>query len=342
MMNKKEVQLASSTLADFLEAGISISQSVDRLRMVLPKYSSVWVNAKNNIEKGYPFSSSLHGVWEESLVAVLKAGEDSGKVANIFRDIEHSIDIELKVSGEIRRLYYPLSMIVGGLFVGLFFMLTVIPGIAGASRSNESAVLQMSVELAEFMSVYYPYVIFGGITLVAGLVLLFKSPVTKRVVLDMLLSVPIFRKAITELQFGIWARYISLALSAGIGTKSALEMTEVILKGKMREVVRLIRRDLENNIPLEASVNKDRLSVNDPRQLYLPFFIANAFTTGASISELSGPLAKASPSLIKQGTKSVTRIVQVSVMISMSVAAFSILSPLAIVYSEMFNSMSNL
>src|SRR5690554_1354133 len=144
-MKKTDVRLVVGTLADFLEAGMSLSEAVGRLATVTPKYEQLWQDAKQSIEKGYPFSGSLAGVWDDSLVAVVKAGEESGNVAGIFRDIDDALAIEMEVNAKVRSLLYPLGMFLGGLGVAIFFLISVIPGIAEGIDGADSWVLVLSI-----------------------------------------------------------------------------------------------------------------------------------------------------------------------------------------------------
>lgn len=341
-MKKSDVKLVVSTLADFLDAGLSLSESVGRLSTVSPKNRSVWESAKHQIEKGYPFSESLVGLWDDSLVSVVRAGEGSGNVAGMFRDIESALDIELEVAAQLKRLLYPLAMLVGGLSVGVFFMLTVIPGIAGSLSKTDSAILLASIQASEFVDIHFPFVIMGLFASIGLIVLAVRSKPAKSGFLALVLNIPLLRETITYLKFGVWSRYLSLTLSANLGTMDSLRMTENILDGKLRDAVANLRRDLANNVRLDDAVDIDKFKPGDPRIHYFPFFIANAFATGAQTGKISEALAKASPTLINQGKKKIESIVGVFRAVAIGIAAVSILAPLAIVYLEMFSSMDGL
>lgn len=341
-MNRNDTRLVVGTLADYLEAGISLSESVGRLKLVSPKYSQVWQDARENIERGYPFSETLEGVWDDTLIAVIKAGENSGNVQSMFRDIENALTVEMEVSSQLKRLLYPVIMFFGGLAVGLFFLITVIPGIAQNLESPESVVLLFSLYLSEIIEQHLPLVMLGLFLFIVGSFFLFRSNWARALIINTVLFIKPLRDTVTHLKFGIWTRYLALTLSSGIGTRESLKMTELILEGRMREAVSAILRDLENNIELDQTVNLDRLPASDARKLYLPFFVVNAFSTGSQTGQISAALSKASPALIKQGGRRLESIVNITRAVSIGIAAIATLLPLGLAYSEMFQALENL
>jgi type II secretory pathway component PulF len=341
-VKRSDIMLVTSNLADFLDAGMSMSEAVDRLEMAVPKYKSLWQQGGTAIRNGYPLSSVLVEEWPESLVAVVIAGEDSGNVAGIFRDIEEALKIEQEVIKTSMTVVYPLAMIFAGLGVGLFFMLTVLPNVAKNMRGASSTVLDLSLAMSAFFEAYTQQILIAVVGGLIGAAYAVMQPGVRNSFMGIALSVPKLSAALIDLRFGIWAKYLSLCTATGISTAEALRITQPVLPPILQQVVIKIREDLANNVSLSETVNIQNMEANDPRRKLLPFFVGNAFAIAAQTGRLDTALAKSSPTLIRQGTHKLKRIVEVGKLLGIGFAAASIISPLGVVYSELFRAMQEL
>lgn len=341
-MKRNDIMLVTSNLADFLDAGMSMSEAIDRLEMAVPKYKSLWQQGSAAIRSGYPVSSILAKEWPESLIAVVKAGEDSGNVAGIFRDIEDTLRIEQEVIKTTMKVVYPIAMFFAGLGVGLFFMIAVLPSVAENMDGASSPILDASIAMSDFFEANKAQVVAGAAVAIVGLFYGSMQKGFQSWLMGVAMTLPKIKDALVELQFGIWAKYLSLCTSTGISTTEALRMTQPVLPSRLQGVVSSIRNDLANNISLGETVNTTRFSSGDVRKRYLPFFIGNAFSIAAQTGRLDTALAKSSPTLIRQGTHKLNRIVEIGKVVAIAFAATAIVTPLGVVYSELFNAMQEL
>lgn len=342
MMRKKDVKLIASTLADYLDTGMPMQDSVRRLDRAIPKYAGIFKEMAEALKNGTPLSRLMEGYFDDSFLTVMRAGEESGDLAKTMRDIEESIEIEMAVQKEVGRIYYPLGMMVAGLSVGFMFMIFVVPGIAASLEEIENPIILFSLALSESIDVNYPYYVIGIFGVVTAIVMFLRSKTGKEIIFALVTSVKFLREPVVELRFGVWARYMAMAVAAGIGTRDALKMTEDILPGELRKAINKVRDDLENNIAMQDAVDIERLPKNDPRHQYMPFFIINSFVTAAQTGKLDIALYKSSPTLIKQGKEKIERIVGIGRAIAIGVSAFVIIAPLGVIYGELFKALDNI
>lgn len=341
-MKRSDIMLVTSNLADFLDAGMSMSESMKRLEKAVPKYQALWSHGATSIRNGYPLSSVLAGEWPESLIAVVKAGEDAGDVAGIFRDIEEALKVEQQVISTSMKLVYPLAMILAGVCVSFFFLLTVLPSVGENMRGADSPILNFSMALSAFVEANTVQTIISVVGVLGAIIYISMQSGFRTWLMGVALATPKLKDALIELQFGLWARYLSLCTSTGISTSEALRMTQPVLSLRLQSVVIRIREDLANNISLNETVNIDRFDADDPRKKNLPFFVVNAFAIGAQTGRLDVALSKNSPTLIRQGTHKLNKIVEVGKLFAIAFAASAIITPLGVVYTELFNAMQEL
>lgn len=341
-MKRNDVKLMTGTLADFLEAGIEMPVAVSKLKNVLPKYSNLWLEASERLALSSSLSEVLEGHVDDSFIAVIRAGEGSGKVTSLLRDIEETIMVEEEVSSHLSQIYYPLILILGGVGCALFFLIKVIPSMAGSLGDVHSPIVSFSLRLSESFYNNFTVYIISLICLVAFIIHMLGKSSVRSLIVDSAMNIRLLRSTITQLQFGVWTRYLSLILSSGIPTIDALRISENILNGKLRQVIILIRTDLENNISMEDVVDMEKLPHNDPRREYIPFFVSNAFITGSQTAQIGKALGNASPTLIKQGVRLVKRITKVGGIVATAIAAIAIVMPMGVVFNEMLNALDNL
>lgn len=342
MMKQKEVRMIASTLADYLETGMEVHQAVARLDKVLPKYEAFFKESAKSLRNGIPFSRLMEGQFHNNMLTIIRSGEESGDLARTMRDIENSIDIELEVQAVIKQVNYPLGMLLGGLVLGFLMVIFLVPVIAPDRNKIDNNIVLMALTMGDSVKVNYPFYLVALAGVIAGIVHFIRSDQGKGAIFKLITSINVLRGPIVELRFGVWARYMAMAVGAGIGTAKALSMTENILPTDLRKAIVKVREDIENNISMQDAVDVDRLPVNDIRHTYLPFLIINSFIVASQTGQLNTTLEKTSPTLIKQGKEKIARIVSIGRGVAMGISAFVICSPMALIYSVMFNSLDNL
>lgn len=301
-MTPQEIIYCAETLANQIDSGITLSESAHILIELQPKYQEFWQTTQSNIEKGIPLSESIVGVWPDPIVTVIKAGEESGKLADVLNQVAKTLILQLKIVGQLKKLNYPLGILIVGILMVLGILIGLVPIFAKyvPNRPNTSPgpIFAISNFFHEaFINYWYvilPAIIIGVVTLVLWIL----SEEGKQTIIDALLNTPVVGPVVVNLYFGLWCRYLAMVFSSGIPLLHALTLTKNNLPRGLIEGVNLFEDDLKiKSLPIEQAVNVSRLPETDPRRKW-PLYLRRAFVVGAKSGELDTHLLRASPLLI--------------------------------------------
>lgn len=338
MMKLKEIGATAAALGNQVGAGIPIDQAMSRMAQMQPDYVEFWVKSVQEVQSGRLLSNSLVEVWPEALVSAVRAGEHSGNMDSVFRRIEETVELQLSLRGTVMQLAYPIGMGLAGLGVFLGFMVFVLPMLAKSiGHTSTSPVFQLSAWLSVFVLDNYMALAIGAGVGIAALSAWLKTSEARNMILDVCLGVPVVSDALRDMYFGLWANYMALMVAAGIPTTSSLKLTAPVLPGALRESILIFERDLsDKNKSLSDSSDLGKLSADDLRSRWWPFYISNAFLVAEQTGEIDKELLRVAPALIKEGTKTLNRVVAISNVVALAVSALLIVSPLAAYYNEIF------
>lgn len=343
MMKLKEISGTAAALGNQISAGIPMDQALARMSQMQPAYSDFWHDATQKVRNGQLFSNSLAEIWPETLVSAVKAGEQSGSMDVVFKRIEETIDLQLSLRGSVMQLTYPVAMGVAGLVVFLGFMVFVLPILAKSiGGGSGSAIFRFSAWLSVFVLENY---IALGIAIAGAIFALLtwlKTPEARSTVLVFFMDIPVMKDALRDMYFGLWAKYMAMMVSSGIPTTQALKLTAPVLPGMLRESIELFEHDLSaNNKSISESADIAKQTLDDPRRIWWPFYISNAFIVAEQTGEIDKELLRVAPALIKDGERALGHVITVANFIALVVSGILIVSPLAAYYSEIFAAIRN-
>src|SRR5665811_159172 len=87
---------------------------------------------------------------------------------------------------------------------------------------------------------------------------------------------------------------------------------------------------------LSDSADLAKLAIDDPRTKWWPFYISNAFVVAEQTGTIDKELLRVAPALIKEGVRTLNRVVAFANVVALAVSALLIVSPLAAYYTEIF------
>lgn len=340
MMNLREISISTNGLGGQLQAGVPLDQAIERMCLTQPDYEEFWRQAALQARAGRPLSECLPEIWPLQLVRAVQAGEQAGKLREVFARIQESVAVEESLRATLFKLAYPLGALGAGLLVSTLFLVFTIPGMTKSltTRGRHSPILQFSNWFSDIVTQNWVVLTFGLAIGGAFLVSWLRSPAGKAAVLDTALSIPHIREALRDLYFGLWAYYMEMAVSAGIPTTQALTLTAPVLPEALRESVEVFNADMvNNNRPMSAAADVNQQEPGDPRREWWPFYIANAFVLAEQTGLVDQQLKQCAPVLINDGQRALTMIINIGYVIAIGVAAALILAPMAAYYIELFN-----
>lgn len=344
MMTLEEICGTASALGNQVGAGIPLDMALTRMVQMQPAYAEFWARAVQEVRMGHLLSSSLGEVWPEALVTAVRAGEHSGQMDRVFRRIEETVELQISLRGTVMQLAYPVAMGFAGLGVFLGFMVIVLPTLAKSLGQHDSGspVFALSAWLSTTVMGNLPMLSVGLGVAIFAFVTWIATQEAKNFILGVLLEVPVLRFALRDMYFGLWANYMAMLVAAGLPTNTALKLTAPVLPGELCESIEAFERDLSTrNRTMSDSADLAKLEKDDPRSIWWPFYISNAFIVAEQTGVIDVELLRVSPALIREGIRSLNRVVAVANVIALTVSAFFIVAPLAAYYTEIFAAIRN-
>jgi type IV pilus assembly protein PilC len=212
-VENKALQIKLSEVADDIQGGLSISKALSKHKDV---FSDFYVN-------------------------MVKSGEESGKLDEIFNFLADYLDRTYEVASKARNaLIYP-AFVVFTFFAVMALMLTVvIPKISTIITDSGQAVpiyTQVVLALSKFMTQYIFLFIALLIVGIGAIVYYFRTK-TGRIVLDKLkITIPAVKGLFRKLYLSRIADNMNTMLISGIPMVRALELTSGVVDNKIFEEI---------------------------------------------------------------------------------------------------------
>lgn len=301
-MNLKEIKVSASALASSFRGRIPMDEAVGMMVSVQPKYAEYWADVERSVQAGNSLSQSLPAIWPEALVGAVMAGEESGKMEQVFAHITKATEIQLRLRKLLMKLMYPALISLAGLTVFVLIMVLVAPSTARTFRAqNSNGITQLALAMEAFFKPYWMMVLAA---LAGGAVIGYKWAISdegKAAMAEMALQVPYLGPGLRDMYFGLWAEYMAMMSAAGITTDRAILLTVNLMPVSLRDGLVAFERDISvNNLSLEEAANSAMLHADDPRQEW-PLFVRRAFIVGDRTGDLDGEMQRIAPELLEQG-----------------------------------------
>lgn len=334
MMSLKDIQIATSALGNQLSAGISMLDATTRMVRAQPAYSEFWHDVAIGVASGRPLSMFLPGVWPETFVNAVRAGEESGKLAPVLTQIENTVELQRDLTKLVMQLAYPVISGVGGIGVFVFFMVSVIPTLSTSlSVGERGLVFTVSNWMQHVFEQHWLVLAAGlaGTTAAAGYWL--SHPLNRSKVIDVILRLPVIGEALKLISFGLWAHYMALVEGTGIPVTDGLVMTSTTLPASLREgMVQLASEAVSRG--LGDAADPEKQPPGDSRRDW-PFYVSNAFLIGQETGQLDAELMRAAPAMLKEGRQKLGVAIWFANLVALMVSALLIVGPLAAYYIQL-------
>jgi type IV pilus assembly protein PilC len=132
-VKRKDLAFILANLSTLLENGVSLPRALDTLarEASLKKYAFMLETIRRKLEAGESFSSAAAtypNTFSELMINQLRVGERSGALRDAFARITEQLEHASELRGKIlKRLSYPLIVVVAGCGVVTFMLLFIVP-----------------------------------------------------------------------------------------------------------------------------------------------------------------------------------------------------------------------
>ena len=243
----KEIVILSRQIATLFEAQVSPLRIFRLLASenANPKMQRVLTEISDDLQAGSPMSKAMSrhpDVFSPFYVSMVKSGEESGKLEQVFIYMAEYIDRTYQIIAKTRgALIYP-AFVISIFFAVMGLMLTlVIPSITQIlidSGQELPIYTKIVIALSDLLVNYFVYILI--LFMCAGFFYwqFQKTEAGKRTIDEFKLSIPVFQKVYQNLLLTRICDNLSTMLTSGISMVQALEVTAEIVNNRVyKEII---------------------------------------------------------------------------------------------------------
>ena len=220
-------------LATMMSSGLPLTQALEILaaQATNPQFRRFLREVLLDVEGGSSLAKAFGkhaGVFDDVVLNLLKAGEDSGKLEEVFLrladELEHQRDFQGKVKSA---MIYPMIImvtIVAVLALVMVFMIPAIKDIFSEFGSDIPMVTKILIMISDFTRNYWWLVLVIIATAVGGFKYYTDTPNGRRVYDNFKLTVPIFGKLFTKIELAQLTQTLHLLVSSGLPILESLDL----------------------------------------------------------------------------------------------------------------------
>ncbi|MEI9475841.1 MAG: type II secretion system F family protein [Deltaproteobacteria bacterium] len=285
----------SSQLATTLSAGIPILQGLHELALQRQrtKFGKIVTTIREDIEGGGLIHEALARhpqAFGETYIHMVKAGEASGNVDRIMKELASFLEWQEELSSSIKKItIYPLTVLIGVSVLIIFVFSFAFPRIASVLIDMKVALPLSTRILIAVSKIFESYWHLVGVGFVGGIVgvRLFSQTRKGRLMLDKLkLKLPIIGELIKKVYLSRFTHHLSLLLQAGIGIYDALFAVEKVVGNLVfSKAIREVRDQVQGGSTLTEALE---------RAAVFPPMVIRMMSVGESTGTLDEVLAKVS------------------------------------------------
>ncbi len=330
-------------LGAMMEAGLSLSRALSVLERQTK--NSAFKKIINEIERDITKGSSLNetigrfpGVFSDLSVAMIKAGEESGKLTESLKVVAEQLDKNYQLKKKIRgALFYPAVIVVAMVIIGIVMLTYVVPILTSTFEELGAELpftTKVVIGISSFLVNYTILVFFLLIAFVVAIIFSARTSRGKRILDFLFLKIPLIGGLTREINSARTARTLSSLLTAGVTMLDALDTTkDVVQNSYYKKVLEDAHAAVQRGTPLSFVFNHNQ-------DLY-PVLVGEMTAVGEETGKLSQMLlnlASFYEEQVSQKTKDLSTIIEPILMIVIGIAvglfAVSLITPLYFVLGE--------
>jgi type IV pilus assembly protein PilC len=275
-------------LATLIGAGVPIVQSLILLNQMNPHvfFQKMIHTIKMDLESGKLLSVSLRqfSYFDHTLCHLIHVGEQSGTLEIILNRIAHHKEYKMHLKKKvIQSLFYPAIILSVALIISIIMLTFVVPHFAELFKTMHGKLPSLTlavIALSHFIQNEYYIIFLLNVFFILVLKYARTLPFVKQKMDYFILTLPLVGMMISKILLAHFARYLAIALKAGIPIAQALKMITETMGNLFYEKI---------IIDLHAAVCKGQaLNQALHKQVHFPILM----TQMVKIGEESGTLEK--------------------------------------------------
>ncbi len=330
-------------IGNMLEAGLSLTRSISVIeRQVTNAKMQATCRALNSaIASGKSFHEALTmhpKVFSTLVVSMVKAGEESGNLAESLRHVSTQMEKSYLLTKKVRgAMIYPGVIVTVMVLIGILMMIYVVPNLTKTFEDLKVDLptsTKIILGVSSFFEHHYLIVFLGVIALGVGFFYALKTKVGKRSFDYISLRIPVIAPILKESNSARTTRTLSSLLASGVDLLQAVKITgEVLQNSFYKSVMERTQIVVEKGEPLSTIFNQETA-------LY-PVFVGEMVSVGEETGKLAPMLlgvATFYENEVEQKTKDLSTIIEPVLMVVIGAAVgFFAVSMITPMYSVMNN-----
>lgn len=315
-----ELVMVTRNLGSMLVAGLTVSRalSVIERQSTNPKLKGVIKQIIAKINQGGQFYEGLRDfpkVFDDLYVAMVKAGEESGNLAEALQTLavqmERSTNLKKKIKGA---MIYPSIVMVVMVVIGILMMIFVMPQITSVFEGMDKdlpATTKFLIATSDFLVEYTLFAIGGLIAGVMALVFAVRSKYGKIATSWLVPRLPVIGPMAKETNAARTARTLSSLLNSGVDVIQSIDITAEVVQNHF---YRLILQEARNRVEKGTALSEVFIERSD---LY-PVLVGEMILVGEETGQIAGMLSELAifyETEVERKTKDLSTIIEPLLMV---------------------------
>lgn len=332
-----EKLMLTKNIAAMIEAGLVLSRALSIMERQTKnvKLKHILRSINQDIKKGETFASALAKypkVFSPLFVSMVRAGEESGSLANSLRVVGDQMDKSYLLRKKIKgAMMYPAIVITAMIIIGILMLMYVVPTLTATFTElgadlpvSTQVIINVSDFLANNTLTFFGFLFLTIIFFVWGL----RTRRGTRMFEWTILRLPVIGTLVKEVNAARTARTFSSLLSSGVEIITALSITkDVVQNSYFKELIGEAEKEIEKGSPISKVFIENE-------GLY-PILFSEMIAVGEETGKLSQMLEDVAifyEREVEQKTKDMSTIIEPILMLVIGAAvgffAVSMISPI--------------
>lgn len=329
----------AKNLAAMVDAGLTVSRGISIMehQTTSRKFKDVLSQLGGEVQKGTSFSAALAkfpNVFSTLFVAMVRAGEESGKLGDSLRIIAEQMDRSFALKRRIRgALMYPSIILILMVVIGIAMMIYVVPTLTATFKEMEVDLpvsTQFIIAVSDGLAAHPILYILGLVAFVALVVWALRTKQGKRGFEFLLMRMPVIREITRQANSARMSRTLASLLSSGVDVVSAISITRDVLQNSYYKEVLI---EAETEIQKGSQISE----VFERHQSIYPPMVTEMVSVGeetGKLPEMFLQIATFFESEVDQKTKDLSTIIEPILMVIIGAAVgFFAVSMIMPIYS---------
>jgi type IV pilus assembly protein PilC len=344
----KDLSMFCEQFCSLLRAGVTI---VDALRLLLEQTKDkalheaiqttiVGVNEGESLAVAMSKSS---GVFDDTLVSLIRAGEASGSLDSSLERMGEQYKKDAEIAAAIKKaMMYPIIVLIIALIVVIFMLVYIVPSFM--SMFEEVGMEMPGITLAvvaasDWLMKNYLIAIVVVVLVVAGIVAFTKSKTGKKCTSWLALKIPGINNFVIKSSASKIARTLSTLLTAGMTVIEALAILETTLPNYYyQEAIRKVREEVLMGQPMSRKfIENDKL---------FPSMLSHMIAVGEDTGDITSMLMRTADYYdleVETATETMMSLMQPMIIVFLTgivgVVLAAVLAPMVSMYTQLGDSL---